>query len=239
MRSQDLRYGVPALLWSCEAVPVTSEECRLEGFEKQAIFAVALLFPRKFPTKHLFRLFRIPNNDVRLQWEVLIVLRRSESTAILNCDNSMTTLLDMPDTVSPDDVDHKQVTESSRQLAHLLSGRRKKSLRVSIDGEDCEIPLAALRMLKDLLVQLSLGNSVTLMPIHAQLTTQEAADLLSVSRPYLVKLLEAGEIPHHTVGTHRRVLLKDLMEYHRRSDQERLKALEELAAEAQELGLGY
>ena len=146
---------------------------------------------------------------------------------------------DSPDTVSPDDVDHKQVTESSRQLAHLLSGRRKKSLRVSIDGEDCEIPLAALRMLKDMLVQLSLGNSVTLMPIHAQLTTQEAADLLSVSRPYLVKLLEAGEIPHHTVGTHRRVLLKDLMEYHRRSDQERLKALEELAAEAQELGLGY
>ena len=151
----------------------------------------------------------------------------------------MITFPDSPDTVSPDDVDQKQVTESSRQLAHLLSGRRKKSLRVSIDGEDCDIPLAALRMLKDLLVQLSLGNSVTLMPIHAQLTTQEAADLLSVSRPYLVKLLEAGEIPHHTVGTHRRVLLKDLMEYKRLSDQERLKALEELAAEAQELGLGY
>ncbi len=151
----------------------------------------------------------------------------------------MITFPDSPDTVSPADVDQKQVTESSRQLAHLLAGRRKKSLRVTIDGEDCEIPLAALRMLKDLLVQLSLGNSVTLMPINAQLTTQEAADLLSVSRPYLVKLLEAGEIPHHTVGTHRRVLLKDLMEYKRLSDQERLKALEELAAEAQELGLGY
>jgi excisionase family DNA binding protein len=144
-----------------------------------------------------------------------------------------------PDTVSPDDVDHKQVTESSQQLAGVLAGRKRKSYRLTIDGEPCDIPEAALRMLKDLLVQLSMGNAVTLMPIHAQLTTQEAADLLSVSRPYLVKLLEAGEIPHHTVGTHRRVLLKDLMEYKRRSDQKRLKALEELAADAQELGLGY
>lgn len=151
----------------------------------------------------------------------------------------MISLPDSPDTVSPDDVDQKQVTTSSQQLAAVLSGRKRKSYRLTIDGETCEIPEAALRMLKDLLVQLSMGNSVTLMPIHAQLTTQEAADLLSVSRPYLVKLLEAGEIPHHTVGTHRRVLLKDLMEYKRRSDQERLKALEELAADAQELGLGY
>lgn len=151
----------------------------------------------------------------------------------------MITFPDSPDTVSPDDVDQKQVTESSRQLAGVLAGRKRKSYRLTIDGENCDIPVAALRMLKDLLVQLSMGNAVTLMPIHAQLTTQEAADLLSVSRPYLVKLLEAGEIPHHTVGTHRRVLLKDLMEYSRRSDQERLKALEDLAADAQELGLGY
>ena len=151
----------------------------------------------------------------------------------------MITLSDSPDTVSPDDVDQKQVTASSRQLAEVLSGRKRKSYRLTIDGESCDIPEAALRMLKDLLVQLSMGNSVTLMPIHAQLTTQEAADLLTVSRPYLVKLLETGEIPHHTVGTHRRVLLKDLMEYKRRADQERLKALEELAADAQELGLGY
>ena len=151
----------------------------------------------------------------------------------------MITLSDSPDTVSPDDVDQKQVTASSRQLAEVLSGRKRKSYRLTIDGESCDIPEAALRMLKDLLVQLSMGNSVTLIPIHAQLTTQEAADLLTVSRPYLVKLLETGEIPHHTVGTHRRVLLKDLMEYKRRADQERLKALEELAADAQELGLGY
>lgn len=151
----------------------------------------------------------------------------------------MTTLLNMPDTVSPDDVDQNQVTESSRQLAHLLSGRRKKSLRVTIDGEDCEIPLAALRMLKDLLVQLSLGNSVTLMPIHAQLTTQEAADLLCVSRPYLVSLLESGKISFHKAGSHRRIVLKDLLAYKKQQEQESDAAMAELAREAQELGLGY
>lgn len=97
--------------------------------------------------------------------------------------NTMISLPDSPDTVSPDDVDQKQVANSSRQLAGVLSGRKRKSYRLSIAGEECDIPQAALRMLKDLLVQLSLGNSVTLMPIHAELTTQEAADLLSVSRP--------------------------------------------------------
>lgn len=151
----------------------------------------------------------------------------------------MITMPDSPDTVSPDDVDQRLVAESSRQLVGVLAARKRKSYRLTIDGKDCEIPVAALRMLKDLLVQLSLGNSVTLIPIHAELTTQEAADLLSVSRPYMVKLLETGRIPHRVVGTHRRVLLKDLMDYKRRSDQARLKALEELAADAQELGLGY
>jgi excisionase family DNA binding protein len=160
---------------------------------------------------------------------------RSSFTAIY----LMITFPDSPDTVSPDDVDQKQVTESSRQLAHLLSGRRKKSLRVSIDGEDCEIPLAALRMLKDLLVQLSLGNSVTLMPIHAELTTQEAADLLSVSRPYLVSLLESGKISFHKAGSHRRIVLKDLLAYKKQQEQESDAAMAELAREAQELGLGY
>ena len=95
--------------------------------------------------------------------------------------NTMISLPDSPDTVSPDDVDQKQVANSSRQLAGVLSGRKRKSYRLSIDGEECDIPQAALRMLKDLLVQLSLGNSVTLMPIHAELTTQEAADLLLVN----------------------------------------------------------
>ena len=63
--------------------------------------------------------------------------------------NTMISLPDSPDTVSPDDVDQKQVANSSRQLAGVLSGRKRKSYRLSIDGEECDIPQAALRMLKD------------------------------------------------------------------------------------------
>jgi len=152
---------------------------------------------------------------------------------------TMISLPDSPDTVSPDDVDQRLVTESSRQLAGLLAGRKRKSYRLTIDGEECEIPGSALRMLKDILVQLSKGNSVTLMPIHAELTTQEAADLLSVSRPYLVGLLEAGKIPFHKAGSHRRIVLNDLMAYKKQQELESDAAMLELAREAQELALGY
>ena len=183
----------------------------------------------RFVRKVEFRFSVIPN-DGPIEANSFVEKRRP---------NTMISLPDSPDTVSPDDVDQKQVANSSRQLAGVLSGRKRKSYRLSIDGEECDIPQAALRMLKDLLAQLSLGNSVTLMPIHAELTTQEAADLLSVSRPYLVGLLEAGKIPFHKAGSHRRIVLKDLMAYKKRQEQESDAAMLELAREAQELGLGY
>jgi excisionase family DNA binding protein len=133
--------------------------------------------------------------------------------------------------------------ESGRRLSRLLSKRRSEfRLRVQAgDGpeETLAIPKSALRLLTDILTQMAQGNAVTLIPVHAELTTQQAADLLNVSRPFLIRLIEEGKIPFRKVGTHRRILFRDLIDYKRKIDQDRHKALEELAAEAQKLNLGY
>lgn len=115
------------------------------------------------------------------------------------------------------------------------------TLRVATGSQDeaVEVPETAFRMFLEILNQMARGNAVTLVPTHHELTTQEAADLLHVSRPYLVKLLEAGKIPHHKVGTRRRLKFQDLMSYMEKVRGESKHALDALAAQAQELGMGY
>lgn len=107
------------------------------------------------------------------------------------------------------------------------------------DGTSLTIPKVAFDLLVQILGHLAHGNPVTLLPLHAEITTQQAADVLNVSRPFLVSLLETGKLPFHKVGTHRRIRMADLIAYKKVEDEKSQKRLEELTAEAEKLGLGY
>lgn len=121
--------------------------------------------------------------------------------------------------------------ESSRLLSFFLSTKDEaQSIRVidqTGEHEPVKIPTTAYRLLINILSEMAQGNAVSLIPVHAELTTQEAADILNVSRPFLIKLLDERMIPFHKVGTHRRVRYRDLIDYKSKIDQERGKALDE------------
>ncbi|MGC0152955.1 helix-turn-helix domain-containing protein [Chromobacterium vaccinii] len=133
--------------------------------------------------------------------------------------------------------------ESSRQLAQFLTLHQSaQTIRLQdASGEHAtvQVPTTVFHLLTDILTEMAQGNAVSLMPVHAELTTQEAADFLNVSRPHLIKLLNARAIPFHKVGTHRRVRYQDVLRYKQHQQQKRLAVLEELAAQAQELDMGY
>jgi excisionase family DNA binding protein len=155
-------------------------------------------------------------------------------------------ILDRQENTIPTQDEALIAKQSSLLLARMIDeARSNRLMRFRVRSEEnapdevVTVPMAAFRLLNDILIQMAQGNTVTVIPIHAELTTQEAADLLNVSRPFLVDQLEQGLIPFHKVGTHRRIFFKDLMEYKKGTEAERLKALEELASQAQELNLGY
>ncbi len=139
----------------------------------------------------------------------------------------------------PTDEEITLAAESSRLLAACMGKGDTAQLRLIDGNTDVTVPVSAIHMLVDILNQMAQGNTVSLVPVHAELTTQQAADMLNVSRPYLVKLLESGKIQFHKTGRHRRVRFDDLMGYMRQMDEENRKAAAELMAQAQEEGMGY
>jgi excisionase family DNA binding protein len=143
----------------------------------------------------------------------------------------------------PDETAARQAASAVANLNEFLRAHPTPTTRVQLCADEPDsdtqvvIPAVAFRFFVEVLAELAKGNAVTVAPVHAELTTQQAADLLNVSRPYLVGLLDAGRIPFRRVGNRRKVQLVDLMDYKRRDDQRRQNVLDELTSEAAELGL--
>ena len=145
----------------------------------------------------------------------------------------------MPPTI-PSEADAVLAKETSRVLASHIRNGDPMELRIPDDPSPegmVKLPLSAARMLIRILEEMARGTAVTLIPVHAELTTQEAAEMLNISRPSLIQLLDEGKIDYRRVGTHRRVRFEGLMKYKRAAEAARRAALEELAAYDQELGI--
>lgn len=141
----------------------------------------------------------------------------------------------------PTQAEVEQAKISSRTLSKYADvDRVQLSLRgCNGESDDLVLPGHVLQILLDVLSEMSKGNAISLIPHHQEVSTQEAANLLNVSRPFLVSLLEKGEIPFRKVGAHRRVLLTDILTYREKTKQLRTQALDELAALSQEEDMGY
>ena len=139
----------------------------------------------------------------------------------------------------PTEEEIAQAKEAGRQLARLLP-EDKRPLRLVTENnrhEMISIPPGAVRLFLDVLTQLGQGRGVTILPKKAELTTQEVADFLNVSRPYVVKLIDSGALPARTVGTRRRIAFQDLIKFDEADRKRRRAALNEIAQLDQELGI--
>lgn len=135
----------------------------------------------------------------------------------------------------PGEVRPQDLVAFERVLEPLRRGEPARL--IGPHGDAIELPGEIHELLVSIVENLKAGNGVTVIPMHAELTTVEAAELLNVSRPYLIKQLEAGALSFHMVGTHRRLRLADVLAYRDRMDEAAEDALAAMTAEAEELGL--
>jgi len=135
-------------------------------------------------------------------------------------------------------VAYESVAKLSKFARRRIS-TKSKEIRIVLQGEEITIPERALTYLIEALTYMSDGKSVDIVAEDTELTTQQAADILNVSRPFIVKLLEGGRIPFKKVGKHRRVLLQDILKIKEQQNKTRESQLEKLVGDSQNLGLGY
>lgn len=150
----------------------------------------------------------------------------------------MTAVLEIPTSS-----EQRLASQSIVDMDHILRDLKgKKTVMIEVksdEGHSIKVPVKVFKLLLDILSQMAKGNAISIVPSEAELSTQQAADMLNVSRPFLVKMLKQEKIPFKQVGRHRRILLEDLLAYMKHQDQVREKALQALADQAQELDMGY
>ncbi|MEU6129609.1 helix-turn-helix domain-containing protein [Saccharopolyspora sp. NPDC047091] len=145
------------------------------------------------------------------------------------------------DPIQPDGADAAVADEALQRIKGYLGRHRdQRSVPLVVEDDGCEtliVPRGAVELLARVLAHMAAGTGVSVVPSHAELTTQQAAEMLNVSRPFLVGLLEAGEIDYRKVGTHRRVRAESVLAYLREDDKRRREAADELTRLTQEMGL--
>jgi excisionase family DNA binding protein len=152
----------------------------------------------------------------------------------------MSTTVGPDNLVAPDPAETEEL-EALRDRLDEIYLRQGKALVIGpdVDEEPVELPGSAFDALKAVVEAMANGQTIMLMPHGKELTTQEAADLLRVSRPHLIKLCDSGVLPYHRVGTHRRLRIEDVIEYREKRAGERREHLRELSRLSQQVEGGY
>jgi excisionase family DNA binding protein len=142
--------------------------------------------------------------------------------------------------IEPDEADVSTALEALPHVEEYLASHEGNVVRLVVEGDRHDtlvVPRGAVELLARVLAHMAAGQGVSVVPAHAELTTQQAAELLNVSRPYLIGLLDAGHIAFRKVGKHRRIKAQSLMAYMAKDDQQRREAADELTGLTREMGL--